>query len=379
MKSNIYKLLGVPSVSPNRHYWIIRTNDGLYYEDFVLHNYIAIAWDYVTLKLLNNRTDDEIKRLIESYEKSTPFDPQDDDDEGTSKGKITAIFNKVQRFVFEMDKGDIVLVPSKESNRITIAEVIGDVYEDSNYVEDCLLNDPESENMLCPFYKRRKIKHCKTIEKSQMDIYLSKGFNSHHALSSMDEYSPFIDRTIYGIYSKNNELHTTITAGHPNGLTLKELVELSQTLEKSASSIAEQCGLSFDSSEIAVKLNIHSPGLIELIGYLSGGGIILSLLIFSLNNYMNGGKLNLSFKRNGETGDIDFSVDSESPGSRGSKHKEKAIEFEHKEKLLQLTKDLGISSPDVISAIINDEKVTPQMISEAQRNQGLPFKSENSM
>ena len=53
--------------------------------------------------------------------------------------------------------------------------------------------------------------------------------------------------------------------------------------------------------------------------------------------------------------------------------------FEHKEKLLQLTKDLGISSPDVISAIINDEKVTPQMISEAQRNQGLPFKSENSM
>lgn len=379
MKSNIYKLLGVPHISSDRHYWIIRTNDGLYYEDFVLHNYIAIAWDYVTLRLLNNRTDDDIKRVIESYEKSTPSVMQDDDDDGAPKGKITAIFNKIQRFVFEMDKGDIVLIPSKDSNRITIAEVVGDVYEDGNYAEDRLLNDPGSEIIPCPFYKRRKIKHCKTIEKYQMDIYLSKGFNSHHALSNMDEYAPFIDRTIHGIYSKNNELHTTISAGHPNGLTLKELVELSQTLERSASSLAEQCGLSFDPSEIEVKLNIHSPGLIELIGYLSGGGIILSLLIFSLNNYMNGGRLKLSFKRDGQTGDIDFSIDSESPGSKGIKQKEKAIELEHKEKLLQLTKELKINSPDVISAIINDEKVTPQMISEAQKDQGLPFKSENPM
>ena len=45
----------------------------------------------------------------------------------------------------------------------------------------------------------RKIKHCKTIKKSQMDIYLSKRFDPHHALSSMGEYASFIDRTIYGI------------------------------------------------------------------------------------------------------------------------------------------------------------------------------------
>ena len=71
-----------------------------------------------------------------------------------------------------------------------------------------------------------------------MDIYLLKGFSSQHALSNMDEYASFIDRTIYGIYSKGNDIHTTIHAGHPDGLTLKGLVNLSSLLEHAAFSLA---------------------------------------------------------------------------------------------------------------------------------------------
>ena len=55
MKGNIFELLNIPKVSAERHYWIIRTNGGTYYEDFVLHQYISIAWDYATLNILNNR------------------------------------------------------------------------------------------------------------------------------------------------------------------------------------------------------------------------------------------------------------------------------------------------------------------------------------
>ena len=328
----------------------------------------------------SNRSDDEIKRLIEFYEKSNPTDSlDDDDDEQTSKGKITSIFNKLQRFVFEIDKGDIVLIPSKDSNYITIAEVTSDVYEDNNYVEDYLRRDPDTEAALCPFYKRRKISSCKTITKSKMDIYLAKGFNSQHALSNMDEYAPFINRTIYGIYSKENELHTTIQAGHPNGLSLRELVELSQALEQSATSLAEQCGIPFDTSEIEVKLNIHSPGLIELISCAATGGIVLSILVFSLSNLINGGKLNINFKRDAKTGDIDFSVDSTSPGIKGNVQKDKKIDLDTKTQLLQLVDTLDIKSPDVISAILNGDKITPDMISEAKSVPMLPPESEESV
>ena len=115
MNSNILEVLQIPSISPTRHYWIIRTNGGDYYEDFVLHQYISIAWDYVTLNILNTQDEDAIKRLIEEYETltSTVKDDIDDDSDGTAKGTITSIYNKICRFVFEIQKGDIILIPSK--------------------------------------------------------------------------------------------------------------------------------------------------------------------------------------------------------------------------------------------------------------------------
>lgn len=208
-----------------------------------------------------------------------------------------------------------------------------------------------------------------------MDIYLAKGFNSQHALSSMDEYAPYINRTIYGIYSKGNELHTTLHAGHPNGLTLKELVELSTKLEETASSIAHQCEIPFDSSQVEVKLNIHSPGLIELIGSLSGAGIVLSLLMFTVNNLINGGKLNISYKKDDQTGKTDFSVTSETPGISGNAQKNKRIELKEKEELLELVNKLDVKTPEVVAAILNGDKITPNMLVATQPVEQLPESS----
>lgn len=376
MDSNLLSLLKIPSVSENIHYWIIRTNGGEYYEDFTLHEYISISWDYVSLSILYTKNDDEIKRLIEVYEKmSTTPEDSDDESDGTTKGKITAILNKINRFVFEIDKGDIILIPSKNSDRIAIAEVVGDVYETENYVESYLQANPTTEIVPCPYRKRRKIKILKTITKGQMDIYLAKGFNSQHALSSMDEYAPYINRTIYGIYSKGNELHTTLHAGHPNGLTLKELVKFSTKLEETASSIAQQCEIPFDSSLVEVKLNIHSPGLIELIGSLSSAGIVLSLLMFAVNNLINGGKLNISYKKDDQTGKTDFSITSESPGISGNSQKNKRIELKEKEELLELINKLDVKTPEVVAAILNGDKITSNMLVAPQPVEQLPESS----
>lgn len=381
MGNNILEILNIPNISPQRHYWIIRTNGGKYYEDFILHQYISIAWDYVTLNILNNENEDSIKRLIGMYtkDKDDIIDLDDEETDGSSKGKVTAIYNKIHRFVFEIARGDVVLIPSANSDHITVAEVTGDTYETTNYVEVQLKNDPSSETIPCPYYKRRRIRTLKTISKAEMDIYLSKGFSSQHALSNMDDYAPFIDRTIYGIYSKGDEIHTTIHAGHPNGLSLKDLVELSTTLERTASSIAEQCEIPFTSSDIRVKLNIHSPGLIELIGALVVGGTVLSVLMFSLNNLINGGHIDLSFKKDGTTNDINFSVNSTSPGLRGNNQEDKRIELTEKTELLKLVGELDIKTPEMISAILNGEKITPEMISEATESKHLISEMENPM
>ena len=379
MENNITNLLMIPRVSQDRHYWIIRTNGGDYYQDFVLHQYISIAWDYVSLNILYNQSDDEIKRLVEVYERSSHSVDDDDEADETSKGKITAIINKINRFVFEIDKKDIVLIPSKNSDTIAIAEVTSDVYETENYVESYLKDNPNTEINPCPYRKRRKIKVLKTITKNQMDIYLSKGFYSQHALSNMDEYAPYINRTIYGMYLIGDDLHTTLHAGHPNGISLKELVELSSYIEKASYSLAEQCGLPFDSSQIEVKLNIHSPGLIEMIGAIAAGGAILSLFIFCLNNLINGGKFNITFKKDDVTNEINFSINSETPGLKGNMQKDKNLELTEKTQLLELIDKLDVKTPEIIASILNGKAVTPEMISDAQNSKSLLSKSEQTM
>lgn len=383
MESNILGLLGIPNIDPNRHYWIIRTSGGKYYQDFTLHQYISIAWDHITLNILNNENEDAIKRLIGVYigdkEGNIGVDIDDEETDGSLKAQVTSIYNKIHRFVFEISQGDIVLIPSANSDLITIAEVIGNAYENLNYAETYLLNDPDSEIIPCPYYKRRKIRSLKTIEKNKMDIYLLKGFNSQHALSNMDDYAPYIDRTIYGVYSKAGAVHTTLYAGHPYGLSLKELVLLSSIIEESASCLAQQCDIPFDSSEIEVKLNIHSPGLIELIGAASGMGIVISLLIFSINNLVNGGKLSISLKKDKENNKLDFSINSETAGLKGHSKDEQRLKLEKKAELLEIISKLNLKSPELISSILNDEEITPDMIAEAQKHFTLPSNSEDTV
>ena len=62
MDNNLLSLLNIPIVPENIHYWIIRTNGGDYYDDFILHNYISISWDYVSLNILYNKNNIVIRK-----------------------------------------------------------------------------------------------------------------------------------------------------------------------------------------------------------------------------------------------------------------------------------------------------------------------------
>ena len=87
----------------------------------------------------------------------------------------------------------------------------------------------------------------------------------------------------------------------------------------------------------------------------------------------------MSFKRDGATKDIDFSVNSTSPGLRGHNQEDKKIELTEKTELLNLINNLDIKTPEIVSAILNDEKITPEMISEAQTKAISSSESEDTV
>lgn len=348
----LYKQLRIPKID-ERNYWLVRSNGGEYYDDFFIHKYIAIAWDYISLAIMNNKNEGEIKAIIDLNEKSQPTKNELTEEE-LNAGVVTTIYNKIYRFTKEFKTGDVVLVPSKNSEFISIGIIESEVYEDPSYIIDYLEENPLTEITLCPYSKRRKVNWLRQISKSKLDIYLSKAFSSHHAISSVNEYAEYIDRNIYSIYLKGQEMHSTLHAGHPNGLTLRELVELSSSLESSLMDLSENFGLEYRNDNYMVKINIHSPGLMEFIGIGAGAGVCISILMFAINNLRNGGKFKIGLKVDSVSGNVEFSLESETKGERGRDFEFKELELRHQEELLKLVEDLQIKSPEFI--VLNSEQ-----------------------
>lgn len=348
-----------------RHYWLVRTNSGKNYEDFVMHDYVAIGWDYITLNMLANKSHDDIKKIVEIHLKNNKNEEdeeieEDEDNEKTSKGKVTSIINKVISFVNDIKIGDVVLIPSKNSENISIGIVKSDTYEDNNYVEKYLSKNPDTELNLCSYTKRRKVNWIKNETRSKLDIYLVRLFNAHQAIYSADEYEPYINRMIYPIYIQDNKVHATIHTGHPKGVSLKEITILIDFLNSSLQTISEVCGEKVDTNNIDLKINIHSPGLIEMATAAAIGGIAISALIFSINQIINGGEVNFGLKCGK---DLQIGLFSKSEGTKGRELQRKEIELKklelnlkEKEQLLKLKKDLDLEFPSIKVASKNIPK-----------------------
>lgn len=75
----------------------------------------------------------------------------------------------------------------------------------------------------------------------------------------------------------------------------------------------------------------------------------------------------MTYKKDNETGKTNFSVQSKSVGFKGHDEKASQLELQKKSELLDIVNNLDIKSPEIISAILNDEKITPDMIAEAQK------------
>ena len=48
--------MGIDIFSENRQYWLIRTQGGAYYNDFINENFVGIEWDEISdLEMINIR------------------------------------------------------------------------------------------------------------------------------------------------------------------------------------------------------------------------------------------------------------------------------------------------------------------------------------
>ena len=104
----IMESLNIPIIDSGRKYWFIRTDSGHLYEEFRNDGYIAIGFnEYVNPKLFEDLDpEDEYnlkEEIKEKYETKMPG----------------ASLTTLKRFMLDMSEGDVVFIPSINSESIT--------------------------------------------------------------------------------------------------------------------------------------------------------------------------------------------------------------------------------------------------------------------
>lgn len=258
----ISESLNIPIIANDRRYWLVRTDSGKLWEQFISEEFVAINWnEFSDINILNECKNNKEKELELKLEIQNKYKVE-------QGGRI---LNQISRFVFDMKIGDIVMIPSENSDIISFGEIISDIYSYE-------VTDEDIDNERCDFIKRKNIKWLKSVNKGKLDPLLFKMLQAHQAISNADNYAHEIDRTLELLYVKDDKCYLTLMVTATGDIKGKDLYALQKLVYDS---------LDIDSDSLSIKINVQSPGPIEFITEHIWDVI---KILFALNIIIGGGK-----------------------------------------------------------------------------------------
>lgn len=280
-------LSALPQINSEANFWMVRSNHGVYYDDFNIRGYVGVGYDELSLDEIQNKTKEELVALFRERK------PTDTNGKTIPSGTYTTWVSQLKRFGSEIKPGDYVLVPSTASERFSFGVVTGEPYEISQ--DD--LNDFEIVNnrKSSPYKKRIKVQFLKTFNRSSADPALYKMIYTQTTLSKINKYSEYILRAAYDAYVSDNNVYFTFPVRQKEDIGAIPYTNFTYNLIGSYSAIAPE-------DKPIIRNNVQSAGIVQLIL-----GLSISTGIFGLVYVVLKSKKGFSIDVNFKKGKLKFS------------------------------------------------------------------------
>lgn len=186
---------GVEFPKNERRYWVVRLGGGGKYVDILRKkDQIAIGWnDLGDLSWLlaeeETETGESWQHLRELYERTY--------DESSMAIGINC--GQVWNFTYEIEEGDIVLIPTRE-REVLIGEVISDYHFKENW------NDG------CHYVHRREMKWLKKVSRDDLPERLKSSMTTHLTVFNVDKHEVAIEEML-GRKKKRKRLKPRLVSG----------------------------------------------------------------------------------------------------------------------------------------------------------------------
>lgn len=274
--------IGIDVFKKDRKYWFIRTQSGIYYDDFTKENFVGIEWDEISdLNFIKTATDDEWRvKILENYK---------------DVEKPGNIINQIKKFVNEIKAGDIVLIPNCKSRWLAIGEILTDdveIFKEETDFESLLdsLDDNEIKENKTIIKKRRKVRWLKEVKRNDWDPYLEPIIHSNSAILNADKYEVYIDRMLSQFYIKGDEGFLTYKVNKKSNIPYRDMLKFLNNNDKLIDLFNSTCpNLDLDINDVILKINVQSKGPIQFKGTFKTiliSGVIIGALFgtkFSFN------------------------------------------------------------------------------------------------
>lgn len=266
------------SVIPtNKKYWLIRTQSGSLYNNFVENNIVGLDRSELSIKELydlnNNFIDrdqlqNEIKKHVKKY-----YDKNDYGDDLSSQ-KLGLISNQIFNFYYNVKEGDIVIIPSEDSSHISFG-----VVQESFIAEFTDEEKRNFEDTSVPFLNKR-VKWLKEFRRRSLDPNIFRMFTAHHAINNVSKYAEIIERTLRDLYILDNEAHLVINVEQSQDIKAKDLFGMGYSLMELVDMVAEDLKLEgVSSDDLEVTVNLNSPGKIDLKSTIKKTTLVAGLIL----------------------------------------------------------------------------------------------------
>lgn len=262
-------------VSSETKYWFIRTQGGELYNKFRQNNFVSIEHLEVSLSKLHEinevfKNDSKkkkaaIRNLVVQYYKSTKEDK--------TARSIGLTVSQINKFYSLVKKGDIVIIPSENSEIISIGKIT------ESHIANFSENDLKKIEISTILNK--KVEWIKDIYRNRLDPYFYRMFTCHHALNDVTKYSEIIERSIKDFFILENDANLIIDIQTENKISAKTLFGLGTEILNLIDEFSEAYDLDISSDDLVLTINLNSPGSIN---FKSGvkktiivGGLILAI------------------------------------------------------------------------------------------------------
>lgn len=297
----------IANVPSTRDYWFIRTYSGQYFDVFFHNNAIAVGWKcdehydrdgYLAVSMRekgwniitkgkyscicphNEDLLEQAARNISSAisaankkKESNLYYLSPEEQKFVLAASSEKAIKKILRFENIIGKGDVVVIPSVNCEKIMIGEVISDVTHMKLSNEAYKLTDEFTVQF--PSHRVRRVKwlHEYPIAVKTLNPKIIPLLCSQHGITHATKlYSDYIDQAVYPIYKKNDVFHLNIPVLTNKSFSTRSYYGLFDLAEFICSYALEIMNVSEDvleaykqENELNTKISVQSQGIIEFL------------------------------------------------------------------------------------------------------------------